>query len=244
MFSIFVSLLLSLSVSAAFAGGNEKIKSFSQAKRFLPLVYEGHETTIYCACEYVGKTINTKSCDFESPRESKRSARLEWEHVVDAHAFGQSFSEWRDGAKDCKKKGRSCAEKNPEFARMEADLYNLWPIVGELNGKRSDHSMAEISGKATTFGGCRAKIQANKFEPEDEFKGIVARTYMYMDQAYPGHGIISNKNKKLFEAWNKTHPVSAWECERNRRIEHIQGNANSIVAAACKASRMVSSTPL
>ena len=56
---------------------------------------------------------------------------------------------------------------------------------------------------------------------------------MYMDWAYPGHGIISNKNRKLFEAWDKADAVDEWECERNRRIEEIQGNVNPFVKGKC-----------
>jgi len=65
-------------------------------------------------------------------------------------------------------------------------------------------------------------------------RGDVARTYQYMDAAYPGHGIISGKNRKLFEAWAAQDPVDAWECERARLIAKIQGNENAIVIEACK----------
>ena len=44
-----------------------------------------------------------------------------------------------------------------------------------------------------------------------------------MDYVYPGRGIISKKNWKLFESWNKSAPVDKWECERARKIEKIQG---------------------
>src|SRR5699024_5720450 len=105
-------------------------------------------------------------------------------------------------------KGRKCARRNPLFAKMEGDLYNLYPEVGELNGLRSNFSMAMIprSPKTTSFGKCQAKIEDRKFEPMDAAKGLVARTYMYMDKTYPGRGIISGKNAKLFEAWNKMYP--------------------------------------
>ena len=42
-----------------------------------------------------------------------------------------------------------------------------------------------------------------------------------MDDAYPGHGVISKKNEKLFQAWDKEDPADAWECERCRWIEKI-----------------------
>jgi deoxyribonuclease I len=56
-----------------------------------------------------------------------------------------------------------------------------------------------------------------------------ARTYLYMDGAYPGHGIISRSNQKLFAAWNTEDPVDDWERERANRIEAIQGNRNPFI---------------
>ena len=54
-----------------------------------------------------------------------------------------------------------------------------------------------------------------------------------MDSVYPGKGIISKKNRKLFDAWNQSDPVDQWECERARRIEKIQGNVNEVVMRDC-----------
>ena len=142
-----------------------------------------------------------------------------------------------------------CAQTNFDFNRMEIDLYNLWPIDGELNGLRSNYSMAQISvdeqsevvvkaplvktkerkSQLITFGGCKAKVDGRKFEPMHEFKGIVARDYMYMDQTYPGHGIISGKNGKLFEAWDKEHPAGDWECRRAEKIKALQQNENEVL---------------
>jgi deoxyribonuclease-1 len=121
---------------------------------------------------------------------------------------------------------------------MEADLYNLFPEIGELNGLRSNYSMADFAPSdlrpgAITFGGCPAIIQDRKFRPADSARGVVARTYLYMDQAYPGRGIISRKNRKLFEAWNRLHPVTDWECARAKKIEAVQGNPNPVMKAAC-----------
>lgn len=235
----FILLLVSLST---FAG----INNFREAKKALPLVFKGHNTTLYCGCSYTNKTVDLKSCGYLPQKDFKRAQRIEWEHIVPAHAFGQAFVEWRDGSPKCydrkKKKafkGRKCAGRNPLFAKMEGDLHNLYPEVGELNALRSNFSMAMInwSPKTMTFGKCTAKIEDRKFEPMNEAKGIVARTYMYMDQAYPGRGIISNKNAKLFEAWNKMYPVTAWECLRMRRIESIQKSTNPVLKSLCPSSK-------
>lgn len=222
---------------------NSNIPSYSKSRDVLPAIYRDHNQTLYCGCRYLGKSIDLKSCGYKVYKNFKRASRLEWEHIVPAEAFGNSFVEWRTGAPGCvyknkKYKGRKCARKNSEFSRMEADLYNLYPEIGELNGLRSNFSMAEFGGqkplpKSKTFGDCRARIEDRKFEPMDQAKGIVARTYLYMNQAYPGRGILSRKNEKLFAAWNKLYPVTPWECLRARRIQEIQKNLNPILAEAC-----------
>ena len=68
---------------------------------------------------------------------------------------------WRDGRPDCVDakgqafKGRNCASKTSvTFRYMEADMYNLYPAVGELNQLRSNFSMAEIAGEERRFGRC------------------------------------------------------------------------------------------
>jgi len=111
---------------------------------------------------------------------------------VPVEAFGQSFVEWREGHPDCVDskrrsfKGRKCAEKvNPENRLMQADMYNLYPAVGEVNGLRSNYSMAMIPGNQYRFGECKTKIDDRKIEPRPEVRGTIAKTYMYMDRAYP-----------------------------------------------------------
>lgn len=239
---ILLLFLLSSFSLDAFSAGNEKIRHFRQAKRFANEIHQAHPYTIYCNCRYQGHAIDLKSCGYKARKDAKRAERLEWEHVVPAEAFGHSFLEWREGSPLCQHKGKSykgrkCAENNPEFSRIEADLYNLWPEVGELNGLRNNFSMAELGAEKSgvgDFGGCKAKIEDRKFEPMPQAKGRVARVYLYMDQSYPGRGIISEKNRKLVEAWDKLHPVDEWECQRAKKIQAIQGNENPILKARCK----------
>ena len=123
-----------------------------------------------------------------------------------------------------------------KFRYMESDLYNLVPAVGEINGLRSNYSFAMIPGEKRAFGNCDMEIEGRKAEPPPSKRGNIARTYFYMDWAYPGHGIISKKNRKLFQAWDKEDPVDAWECVRIRRIEELQGNENPFVKKECESA--------
>ncbi|MEI7636599.1 MAG: endonuclease [Syntrophus sp. (in: bacteria)] len=225
--------------------GNTNNDSFNRSKKILErVIYKEpeHRIDIYCGCKYdERKEVDLTSCGYRPEKDNKRAHRIEWEHAVPAEAFGQSFPEWRNGHQGCVDsrgrsfKGRKCAEKvNPEYRLMQADMYNLYPAIGEVNGLRSNYSMAMITGNQYRFGDCKTKIEDRKIEPRTEVRGEFARTYMYMDRAYPGHGIISNKNEKLFQAWDKADPVDAWECERSRRIAKIQGNVNLVVDQACR----------
>ena len=112
---------------------------------------------------------------------------------------------------------------------MEADLYNLQPAIGEVNADRSNYSMAELPGEEREYGACDVEIRERKIEPKPSIRGNIARTYLYMDKAYPSRGIIGAKRRKLCEAWAKADPIDAWERKRVQRIEKIQGNRNSAV---------------
>ena len=219
---------------------NTQITSFSKSKKLLLKVYKDNPVTLYCGCSFKGKKPDLSSCGYIPKKDRKRANRIEWEHVVPAHAFGQSFSEWRKGHPKCvskkgkKFKGRKCAQKiNEEYRRMQADMFNLYPAIGEVNGRRSNYSMGIIEGEKREFGKCDVEIKSRKVEPREEIRGEIARTYMYMDSVYPDRGIISKKNWKLFEAWHKSDPVDEWECERAKRIEKIQGNRNEVVMRDC-----------
>lgn len=226
---LFILFSLSMSNSLSYSFDGRGPSTFPEAKLFLNKNLELFESkTIYCGCTVQGRQIDLTSCGYRVQRDTKRARRLEWEHVVPAENFGRSFSEWRDGAPECIRngrpfRGRKCAETNPEFQRMEADLYNLFPEIGELNGLRSNFSMAELSRSNYNFGDCEAKIENRKFEPMDFAKGVVARTYLNFEYRYPGHGVVSNKNRNLFQAWDKLYPVTSLECSRWEALEKSAG---------------------
>jgi len=93
---------------------------------------------------------------------------------------------------------------------MEADLYNLMPESAETNRLRSNYQMGTISGEDREFGSCDVEIKDRTFEPRPEIQGDIARMYFYMDQAYPGRGIVSRQLRPLLKVWNKEDPVDDW----------------------------------
>jgi hypothetical protein len=81
--------------------GNTTIQSFHKAKTLAREVFAGHERTFYCDCPYSGTTGDLTSCGYQPKKTRERAECLEWEHVVPADAFGQSFVEWREGNPEC-----------------------------------------------------------------------------------------------------------------------------------------------
>ncbi|GLR76788.1 endonuclease [Aliivibrio sifiae] len=237
------TLLLSSTLLISFhalADGNTTISSFNKTKKTLEKsVYFDHRTTIYCDAKFDAKKNITLPSGFESDKHVKRSKRVEWEHIVPAENFGRTFSEWREGNKACvtskgkEFKGRRCAEKtNDEYRLMQSDMYNLYPAIGSVNAMRSNYNFAMLPNEHSDFGSCEMKIDNKKAEPPKNARGRIARTYMYMESAYPRYK-MSKSQRQLMNAWDKQYPVSSWECKRAERIEKSQGNVNTIIKERC-----------
>jgi len=239
-----LSVFILLNTQSTIQQPNEFIASFSKAKVLLHKVIHSESAsrkTFYCGCSYDEKlNVDFESCGYIPGKNKKRAKRVEWEHIVPASVFGRKFSEWNYGHPDCvdslgkKFKGRNCASKmNRSFQFMQADMYNLVPAIGEINADRSDFSFGIVSGEKREYGACDFEIENRTAEPAENIRGDIARIYLYMDSAYPGFAIINEKNKKMFEAWNKSDPVDLKECVRNMEIEKIQGNQNLITKNQC-----------
>jgi deoxyribonuclease-1 len=112
---------------------------------------------------------------------------------------------------------------------MEADLFNLYPSVGEVNGDRSNFNYGMAAGVAPQYGQCKTRVDFDQraAEPRDEVKGLVARTTFYMFDRYKLS--MSRQQQQLLMAWDKQYPVSSWEKERDRRIAAIMGHSNPFV---------------
>lgn len=226
----------------AMAAGNTTNDSFSRSKKMLSQVYADHRVTFYCGAEYDAQGNITLPDGFETPKHERRADKIEWEHALPAENFGQTFTEWRDGAPECvdnrgkEFRGRKCAEKvNQEYRLMQADMYNLYPAIGAVNAMRSNFNYAMLAGEPSTFGTCEMKIADRKAEPPTRARGQIARTYMYMQDSYSRYH-MSKQQEQLMQAWDKQFPVDKWECTRAKRIEALQGNENRFVKEPCKAA--------
>ena len=199
--------------------------SFGKSKRLLATkVYPSHQKAFYSDCDYKIKEKKLvplhKTCGFKYRKNKNRSERIEWEHVVPAWHFGHQLRCWQNGGR------MTCRSTNTKFKQMEADMHNLVPAIGEINGDRSNFKFAMIEGEKRAYGKVNVEIAfgSRKAEPKENIFGDIARTYFYMRDRY---GLrISKSQEKMLIAWNNIDPANRWEKKKNQLIKKLQGDEN------------------
>lgn len=186
------------------------------------------EGSYYCGCSWSwtggsGGKIDHGSCGYEVRKQQNRASGLEWEHVVPAWVMGHQRQCWQAGGR------RNCRSNDPLFSAMEADMHNLVPSIGEVNGDRSNYRFGMLPGEPRVYGQCDFEVdfKQRRVEPRPEVRGKIARTYFYIYDRYDLN--MSKQQQQLFMAWDKQHPVAPWELERNHRIAEVMGHDNPFV---------------
>lgn len=233
-----MSRIISLAVALLFAPAADALNlnnyhqnNFQQAKTFAAAINADAPGSFYCGCkiQWHGKKgiPDLNSCGYQPRKNANRAARIEWEHVMPAWEFGHQRQCWQEG-------GRKNCSKDPDYRRIESDLHNLEPAVGEVNGDRGNFAYSQWNGSEKQYGQCEMKIdfKLKQAEPPARARGAIARTYFYMRDQYNLR--ISRQQTQLFTAWDKLYPVTQWECERDQRIAKVQGNHNPYVQQACQ----------
>ncbi len=234
LFQMGIVLFVITTITSVSAQAAQHPSSFRSAKKIAQKIYSQSlpMSSFYCGCdiEVIGKQWkpNLDSCGYQVRKQIPRANRIEWEHVVPAWEFGHQLQCWQNGGR------KNCGRTSAEFKKMEADLHNLTPAVGEVNGDRSNYRFSEWNGEATQYGQCAMVVdfKGRKVQPPKQSRGAIARTYFYMQQTY---GLaISASQKRLFNAWDKTYPVDKVECLRDKLISENQGNHNNFVLIQCQ----------
>lgn len=210
--------------------------SFSSAKRIAEQqVYHDQTESFYCGCTFDFESgPNLDSCGYEIRKQPNRASRIEWEHVMPAYDFGRQRQCWQEDGRD------NCRRTDEVFRRAEADLHNLVPAIGEVNGDRSNMRFAMVNNPVHEYGACQVTVsfQERSFQPPPHRMGDIARIYWYMRDTYDIS--ISRQQQQLFEAWNRMDAIDDWERERNSRIAAIQGTGNAHVEATSDGVQHVS----
>ena len=149
---------------------------------------------------------------------------------------------------------------------MYTDLHHLFPTDRYVNGLRSNYPYGEVAQVTkqsadgfSKFGICDERIgyveintKARVFEPNDEYKGDLARAFFYMATAYESYQNGSGRDRspkdwsspmltsdvypfftpwalRMLLRWAWEDPVSEKEIRRNEGIFAIQKNRNPFV---------------
>lgn len=226
-FAVVVALIFSSPTLADAPSNFDAAKAIAKNEIFYDQA-SSKQGELYCGCkwEWTGKSggrIDPKSCGYETRAQQNRADRIEWEHIVPAWTFGHQRQCWQNGGR------KNCIANDPVFRVMEADLFNVYPSVGEVNGDRSNYQYGMVTGVAPQYGACTTRIdfKGRAAEPRDEAKGIAARATFYM---YDRYGLsMSRQQQQLLMAWNRQYPVTAWETEWNNRIAKVIGHPNPFI---------------
>lgn len=145
-----------------------------------------------------------------------------------------------------------------EGSPMKSDLFHVYPTDARVNNFRSNLPYGEVSGpngtgfKDNYMGHGLGKKGANTFpgytgtvfEPADDYKGDLARTYFYMVARYRDRALNSSEGAKVFTSsptnltsfaqalfmkWHRQDPVSQKEIDRNQAVYGIQHNRNPFI---------------
>ncbi|WP_162599160.1 endonuclease [Shewanella algidipiscicola] len=216
--------------------------SFNQAKKIARTIYSQDLTTtsFYCGCDITIKgklwQPDFNRCGYQVRKQQKRASRIEWEHIVPAWEFGHQRQCWQQGGR------KHCGKSDNLFKKMESDLHNLVPAIGEVNGDRSNYRFSQWNATPEQYGQCAMVVdfKSRKVEPPPHTRGQIARTYLYMQQTY---GLqIAKSQLNLFKAWDKTYPVDTIECRRDNAIATRQGNHNPFVQSQCQQQAKIQQT--
>lgn len=135
-----------------------------------------------------------------------------------------------------------------EALPMKTDLFHVYPTDGFVNGKRGNLALAEVGNASwTSTNGSKQGYSATTgysgtvFEPNDYYKGDLARTYFYMSVCYMDKN-LGQEAQSMFTGgslkpwalemlirWHNEDPVSQKEIGRNNAIYALQHNRNPFI---------------
>ncbi len=168
---------------------------------------------------------------------------------------------WYHGNKKCGNYSNVCDCYNREHTipqswfdertPMKSDAFHVYPTDGKVNGIRSNHPHGETN--ASPIGGSAlGKIGKSSvsgysgtvYEPDDEYKGDIARTYFYFVTCYEDRLSSFDRNDvltgdtypsltywfyNLMLDWHREDPVSDKEKVRNDAVYEHQKNRNPFI---------------
>jgi deoxyribonuclease-1 len=145
-------------------------RTFSEAKKIAWKLYAPQSTEFYCGCKYTGNRVDLKACGYV-PRKNASARR--------ASSGSTLFRPGRSviSASAGRRVDARTAHATMKCSSAEADLHNLVPSIGEVNGDRSNFSFGWLPVQSGQYGSCLTQVdfKAKKVMPRPSIRGMIAR---------------------------------------------------------------------
>src|SRR5574344_536368 len=141
-----------------------------------------------------------------------------------------------------------------DYGAPYSDIHHIYPVDSWINSTRNNYPYGEVQNASTTFQngskfGRNSYVSTvdstpvtNSFEPIDEFKGDIARSFFYMatrymfeddnfaiDQPMTYQSQLRPWALEMLKSWHILDPVNQKERDRNNAIYEIQQNRNPYI---------------
>lgn len=230
---------LLLFAAALFGRGYEAPDNRTQAVKLIKKIHFDYKKTWLNGCDYsydlqscMDKTmVDTSTCSVKEQNQT-----VKWIQVVPDSFYGRNRECMNEEVCVSKYTGKSykgkrcCRQSDAAYRKMEADLFNLIPVVSAIADKRKDQIFMKVEKAKYMVG--KVKMDEKAIEPPDNLKGDIARVYLYMNQRY---GLeLSLEEKEDYYYWHKLDSVDKRECAIAKTIMKIQGSSNRWIKEGCR----------
>ena len=239
---LFAALFISSSLWAQIPSGyydRAEGKTGQELRAALHEIIKGHNDVQYSglwgAYYYTDRDQNGKIIDIYS--------KYRWTYSDD-----QCDSNGYSAEGDCYNREHTWAQSWFGGGTPKSDLFHVYPTDGKVNGIRASYPFGEVgSAEYTSTNGCKlgtcitSGYSGKVFEPANEYKGDIARSFFYMstryyteDSSWSSSGMTNKCEIKpwaitMLLRWHEEDPVSEKEIARNNAVQGRQGNRNPFI---------------
>jgi deoxyribonuclease-1 len=203
--AVFCGLLL-LTATGARAAGQAAVQGYDEiaAGAFWAELYRDGGWTLYCGEQ------------FGMDRKTVAGKIVGIDHVYSIDAMLRFLG--------CRTRLECRERPDGRFARMEADMHNLYPEWQTLVLYRNGRAFGVVQGEDWRFDDCDVEWGNGVFEPRPIARGNVARSLLYMHDTY--RVPLDAATRRMLQSWHRDDPPSRQERLRNDAIQKLQGRRN------------------
>ncbi len=241
----FILLSLSLSFAAIPSGYYDTAsgKTGTDLRLALHNIIDGHTQKTYDDAWVAFQTTDAKA----NGKIWDMYTGIEWTYQTDQQGYEGDMDQYTNYNREHSWPKSWANETYP----MYSDMFHLYPVQANANTNRSNLPYGEVDPAQVTYttdngtrkGAARSGLgySGTVFEPIDEYKGDLARTYFYMSTRYYTEDSGWDSSEMTIKSeirdwamdmlldWHHLDAVSQKELDRNEAVYVIQGNRNPFI---------------